>query len=65
MEKRIPAVTISGVGREVGEVIHTRNDQVPKVNAANVHLGYRLALALVAELDSLACEVSREERKAK
>ena len=65
MDKKIPAVTISAIADGWAEVLHTRNDQVKKVNATSVYLGYRLALALVAELDNLACEVSREEPKAK
>lgn len=65
MDKKIPAVTISALGNGWAEVIHTRNDQVGKVNTTSLYLGYRLALVLVAELDNLACEVSREESKAK
>jgi hypothetical protein len=47
------------------KVLHTRHDQAAKVNSASVYLGYRLALALITELDSLPCEVSREESKVK
>jgi Zn-dependent M28 family amino/carboxypeptidase len=65
IEKKIPAVTISALGNGWGEVLHTRSDQVAKVNSTSVYLGYRLALALIAELDNLACEASREEPKAK
>ncbi len=65
IEKKIPAVTISAVGNGWTEVLHTRNDQVTKVNSTSVYLGYRLALALVVEMDNLACEVSREKQKTK
>ncbi len=65
MDKKIPAVTISAIGNGWGEILHTKKDQVAKINATSVYLGYRLALALVAELDELPCEVSREESKAK
>jgi Iap family predicted aminopeptidase len=63
IEKRIPAVTISALGEGWEEVLHTRHDQVGKVNQTSVYLGYRLALALVTELDNLPCEVSREKAK--
>jgi hypothetical protein len=63
MDKKIPAVTISALGDRWAEVLHTMNDQVAKVNATSVYLGYRLALALTAELDILSCDASREEPK--
>jgi Zn-dependent M28 family amino/carboxypeptidase len=65
LEKKIPAVTISAMSDDWRKVLHTRHDQAAKVNSASVYLGYRLALALITELDSLPCEVSREESKVK
>ncbi len=65
IEKKIPAVTISALGNGWADLLHTRHDQVAKVNTTSLYLGYRLALALVTELDNLACGVSREESKAK
>jgi peptidase M28-like protein len=64
IERKIPAVTISALGNGWADLIHTRHDQVGKVNTTSLYLGYRLALALVTELDNLACGVSREESKA-
>ena len=64
MEKKIPAVTISALGNGWADLIHTRHNQVAKVNTTNLYLGYRLALALVTELNNLVCGVSREEPKA-
>jgi hypothetical protein len=64
-DKKIPALTISGVGDRWREVMHTLKDQAALVNQGSVYLGYRLALSLIAELDSLPCEVSRGEAKAK
>jgi hypothetical protein len=46
-------------------VLHSRNDQVAKVNGTSVYFGYMLALALVGELDGLPCEVSRDDSKQK
>lgn len=65
INKGIPAVTISAIGNGWDEILHTRKDQAAKVNPTSVYLGYRLVLALVADLDNLACEISAEERKAR
>lgn len=65
MERKIPALTISALGGKWWEILHTKNDQVAKVNTTSVYVGYRLALALVAELDNLPCDVSRSEAKTK
>jgi hypothetical protein len=63
-ERSIPAITISGLGNNWGDILHTRFDQVARVHPGSVYLGYRLALSLINELDSLPCEVSRGEPKA-
>lgn len=63
--KKIPSLTISAVANGWETVLHTGNDKAAKVNSTSLYLGYRLALALVAELDSLPCEVSRGEAKTK
>jgi Zn-dependent M28 family amino/carboxypeptidase len=65
IEKKIPAVTISAVGNGWGEILHTKNDQVEKVNSTSVYLGYRLALALIGEVDNIACDANREKPNAK
>lgn len=65
IEKKIPAVTICALLTGWGKILHTSRDQVKEINPSSVYLGYRLALALVVELDGLACEVSREDVKAK
>ena len=64
-DRKIPALTISGLGNRWQEVMHTLHDQAAKVNQASVYLGYRLALSLIAELDGLPCDVSRGETKTK
>jgi Zn-dependent M28 family amino/carboxypeptidase len=64
-DKKIPAVTISAVGNGWEEILHSRNDQVAKVNGTSVYYGYRLALALAGELDELPCEISRGDSKSK
>jgi hypothetical protein len=53
--KKIPAVTLSGLSNEWLSVIHTRNDQVKKVNPTSVYLGYRLALAMWSRIEDAPC----------
>jgi hypothetical protein len=58
--KRIPAVTIHGLNNDWTSILHSRRDQVAKVNHASVYLGYRLALAMIARLDQAACDAYRQ-----
>ena len=58
-EKGIPAITIHGLTNDWRRVLHTPNDQVAKVHPESVYLGYRLALAMIWDLDSKPCEVCR------
>jgi Iap family predicted aminopeptidase len=57
--KKIPAVTIHGLSNDWQSILHTRNDQVSKINPLSVYLGYRLALALLIRIDSSACTAYR------
>jgi Zn-dependent M28 family amino/carboxypeptidase len=58
-EKGIPAITIHGLSGEISELIHTANDQPASVKPERVHLAYRLALALVANIDDCKCDEFR------
>ncbi len=53
--KKIPAVTIHGMNNSWPTVLHSGNDQVSKVNAMSVYLGYRLTLAMIMRLDQSEC----------
>ena len=55
VDKKIPAVTIHGMSNEWPKILHTGNDQISKVNHLSVYLGYRLALAMIVELDGSPC----------
>ena len=57
--RKIPAVTIHGLDDAWARILHSGRDQASKVNAANVYLGYRLALGMVARLDRAACDAYR------
>jgi len=63
--KKFPALTISAITNGWGTVLHTSNDTAAKVNPASVYLGYRLALALIVELNGPPCGVSRNEARMK
>ena len=58
--KKIPAVTIHGLNKDWSTILHSKHDQVAKVNAASVYLGYRLALAMIVKLDASACDAYRQ-----
>ena len=53
--KNIPSVTVHGLTNDWPSILHTRNDQLSKVNFDSVYLGYRFVLALVVRLDDTAC----------
>ncbi len=55
VRKKIPALTIHGLNNEWSSIIHSRNDQISKVNPVSVYLGYRLALGLVSSIDASSC----------
>jgi len=58
-DRGIPAITIHGLSGEIFQLIHTPNDQPAAVKAERVHLAYRLALALVANIDDCKCDEFR------
>lgn len=61
LSKKIPAVTLHGLANDYQNIIHTHNDKPEKVNPQSVYLGYRLALALLTDLDKEACAAYREK----
>jgi hypothetical protein len=59
LRKKIPALTIHGLNNEWASIIHSRNDQLQKVNPVSVYLGYRLTLAMISRLDTSTCAAFR------
>ncbi len=55
VERKIPAITLSGLSSDWQKILHTPNDQVEKVNMDSVYLGYRFGLVFVSKLDPLPC----------
>jgi Iap family predicted aminopeptidase len=57
--KKIPAVTIHGLADNWKSVLHSGNDQPQKINSTSVYLGYRLALAMIKNVDEAECSSYR------
>jgi hypothetical protein len=59
LARKIPAIALHGLSNEWQKVLHTNDDKVSKVNAMSVFMGYRLALALIGEVENSACDAFR------
>jgi Iap family predicted aminopeptidase len=59
LRRGIPAITLHGLSADGLAILHTDRDQPARVNATSVYLGYRLALALLARVDGMACDAFR------
>ena len=55
LARKIPAVTIAAITNDWMEILHHKADQANKINSMSVYLGYRLALALVAQINDQEC----------
>lgn len=61
VEKKIPAITLSGLSGNWQSILHSSSDQIEKVNMGSVYLGYRFGLVFVSKLDSLPCGEFRKD----
>ena len=59
LARKIPAITIAAITNDWMEVLHHKADQAQKINPMSVYLGYRLALALVAQVNDKECGAYR------
>jgi Zn-dependent M28 family amino/carboxypeptidase len=59
--RNIPAVTLSGLTSGWGTILHTIRDQAKAVDSTSVYLGYRLALATWAMVDTSPCDAYNDE----
>jgi len=55
VEKKIPAITLSGLTSNWQQILHTSNDKLEKVNMDSVYLGYRFGVVFVSKLDGRPC----------
>jgi hypothetical protein len=59
LARKIPAIALHGLSNEWSKVLHTNEDKISKVNTMSVFMGYRLALALLGEVENSACDAFR------
>jgi Zn-dependent M28 family amino/carboxypeptidase len=63
VRNKIPAISILGLGGGLGsgwqDILHTKNDQVNKINHEKVYQGYRLSLALLVRIEESSCKAFR------
>ena len=59
LRKNIPALTLHGLNNDWPKILHSRHDQVGKINPVSVYLGYRLTLAIMSRLDGAQCDFYR------
>ncbi len=52
----IPAITFSGLDGNWRNYLHSKNDQIGKINMSSVYLGYRFGLIFIAKIDSMGCK---------
>jgi len=55
----IPAITFSGLDNNWKDYLHTKNDQLEKINMSSVYLGYRFGLMFIVDLDNTVCKEIR------
>jgi len=65
LAKKIPAVSIHGLNNEWKTILHSDKDQARKVNPQSVYLGYRLTLAMLAQITESPCQAYSEQTKEK
>lgn len=59
IDQNIPAITFSAITNDWKDILHHKADQALKVNPVSVYLGYRLTLAIVAQINESPCESYR------
>ncbi len=52
----IPAITMSGLDNSWMNYMHSKNDQLEKINMKSVYYSYRFGLVYLAKLDSTGCQ---------
>ncbi len=55
VEKKIPAITISGIGKDTLEILHSPNDKLDKLKVDSIYYGYRFGVMYLAKLDAAQC----------
>ena len=56
MSKKIPSISLTGLGKDRLSVLHSKKDQLENTNMESVDLGYRVGLILLTKLDTVPCQ---------
>lgn len=54
-DKKVPAITLSGLGSNWTDILHSPSDKLDKVNIDSVYIGYRFGLVFLSRLDAAHC----------
>ena len=54
--KKIAAITLSGLAGDWQSILHTSNDKIAKVNIDSVYIGYRFGLVFTSKVDVAGCK---------
>jgi Iap family predicted aminopeptidase len=54
-DRKIPSITLSGLGANWTQILHTPDDKVSKINMDSVYMGYRFGVVYLANLDAAGC----------
>lgn len=55
IEKKVPAITLSGLASNWTDILHSSSDKLEKVNIDSVYMGYRFGVVFISKLDSAGC----------
>jgi Zn-dependent M28 family amino/carboxypeptidase len=55
LAKKIPAITLSGLGNNWKDILHSSSDKIEKVNTDSVYLGYRFGVFFISKLEANGC----------
>ncbi len=59
LNKKIPAITLSGLGNNWKDILHSSSDKLEKVNTDSVYLGYRFGVGFISKLEANGCREFR------
>lgn len=55
LSKKIPAITLSGLGNNWKDILHSSSDKLEKINMDSVYLGYRFGVVFISKLEASGC----------
>lgn len=58
--RKIPAITLHGLGSKWQDYLHTSSDKMKNLNKQSVYIGYRHGLVVLAKIDAQACSAFRK-----